>query len=160
MQGHTDAKDKMYIQTAFYCFAGVTGWLFQTHWGTFLPSIFPSTVFFVSESPLMCLVPPVSPQDFVSELLDKIRGMQKLSTPQKKWCPPPPLHLSPHLSSSYRAFYPFISMSVFFHWRTCFLSSLDPFFISFSLLPGSSPINRSYFYLFCDLKLLFVGFPS
>lgn len=34
-------------------------------------------------SPL-CLF-TVSLQDFVSELLDKIRGMQKLSTPQKKW---------------------------------------------------------------------------
>lgn len=29
---------------------------------------------------------PVPLQDFVVELLDKIRGMQKLSTPQKKWC--------------------------------------------------------------------------
>jgi len=66
--------------------------------------------------------------------------------------PPPPLHLpfrlSPHFSSSYCAFHPFILMSVFFHWRSswntelCFRLSLGPlswtpFFFSFHLFPFS-----------------------
>lgn len=37
-------------------------------------------------------------EDFVSELLDKIRGMQKLSTPQKKWWHPSPSSLHPTYS--------------------------------------------------------------
>lgn len=53
------------------------------------PQAFP--LLFLSLLYLLFLTSCVWPfQDFISELLDKIRGMQKLSTPQKKWWRPSP----------------------------------------------------------------------
>lgn len=48
-----------------------------------------------------------SPQDFVAALLERVRGMQKLSTPQKKgevtpWPPFPTLPINPPIPLSYR----------------------------------------------------------
>lgn len=63
-------------------------------------------------------------EDFVSELLDKIRGMQKLSTPQKKWWHPSSLHptYSPPPQPSPLVFLP--QLTLFFFNLFCLFSSI------------------------------------